>query len=223
MYSKRRSEKYKYELENELVRLEIAKKSFRFILTPQEYKLNGNTLLTSKVGAGTSYDYKKIYSPMHFVDEYVNILNKLWEERLETELDLTPKWVEAPVLTSKTNLHPDFNNKSRADLAQILTKKPLCEDSEKRVVHGDLCPVNIIFNDNGQAIGLIDLGDLHIGDKMLDIAILSWTIRGNFGKKYEKLFLEQFNIGTDDERLNYYRLIYDLNLPDYKTWDWIKE
>jgi aminoglycoside phosphotransferase len=62
-----------------------------------------------------------------------------------------------------------------------------------------------------------------IGDKMLDIAILSWTIRGNFGKKYEVLFLKRLNVDPEDKMLEYYRLIYNLNLPDYKNWGWVKE
>lgn len=58
---------------------------------------------------------------------------------------------------------------------------------------------------------------------MLDIAILSWTIRGNFGKKYESIFLNELEVSSRDKRLEYYRLVYDLSLPSYKKWDWIKE
>ena len=90
-------------------------------------------------------------------------------------------------------------------------------------MHGDLCPVNIIFNNSGRAIGLIDLGDMHMGNKMLDIAVLSWTIRGNFGRGYEDMFLEELGINPNDKDMEYYRLVYDLSLPDYKKWNWIKE
>ena len=120
-------------------------------------------------------------------------------------------------------MHPDFKNKAKNELLKILSRKPICEKENLRVVHGDLCPVNIIFNDSGHAIGLIDLGDLHVGNRMLDIAVLSWTIRGNFGKKYENMFLEKMGIAPNDKELEYHRLIYDLSLPNYKKWNWIKE
>ena len=64
---------------------------------------------------------------------------------------------------------------------------------------------------------------MHIGNRMLDIATLSWTIRGNFGKKYENMFLEALCLEPGDETIEYFRLVYDLSLPDYKKWNWIKE
>ncbi len=222
-FTKNRPSEYLPELKNEYIRLGIAKKSFTTVMSPKYFSLNGNSLVTSKVGAGSSEKFKELYSPNHFIDEYIKIIKLLWREQLKTDIDLVPTWVKDPEYKPKNNLHPDFKCKTEKDLKEILSRKPILEQKGLTVVHGDLCPVNIIFNEFGQAIGVIDLGDMHIGDKMLDIAILSWTIRGNFGKKYEVLFLKRLNVDPEDKMLEYYRLIYNLNLPDYKNWDWIKE
>ena len=223
IYKKQRPAEYRYELVNEFMRLEIAKKSFRKIITPQSFELDDLTLTTKKIGAGASSLFKKQYPPEHFIEEYLKIIHELWNETLDTKLDLTPDWVKKPTLKDNSKLHPDFKNKTEEELHSILSRKPFYKKENQRVVHGDLCPVNIIFDDAGCAIGLIDLGDLHVGNRMLDVAILSWTIRGNFGKKYESMFLEKIGITLDSEELEYYRLIYDLSLPNYKNWNWIKE
>lgn len=221
-YTKTRSSKYYYELTNELLRLNVAKQSFTSIITPRTFSLQGNTLSTSRIGAGSSDLYKNQFPPDHFIAEYENIIRSLWQETLRTNLNLTPQWVKNPKIKQLDKLHPDFKNKTRAELKEILyRKKPII--TKQVVVHGDLCPVNIIFNESGKAIGLIDLGDMHVGDGMLDIAVLSWTIRGNFGRKYEKIFLDRFGLKPNDKTLEYYRLIYDLSLPSYKNWNWIKE
>lgn len=223
MYEKYRPIEYQYELKNEYERLSIAKNSFRQILTPQEFELRNSTLFTAKIGSGDSTCFKQQYSPEHFIKEYLELIFKLWKEKLNTKIDLTPKWVRFPNLKNRDRLHPDFSDKTESDLVRILQQKPTHTNKDLRVVHGDLCPVNIIFDDDGKAIGLVDLGDMHIGDKMLDIAVLSWTIRGNFGKEYENIFLQELGISPCDKRLEYYRLIYDLSLPNYKKWNWIKE
>lgn len=223
VYKKTRPEQYRYELENEFRRLEVAKKSFRHIMTPQNFWFENLTLATEAVGAGASIAYKRKYTAEHFVQEYTNILRKLWDEKLNTNEDLTPEWVANPIWKQKTNLHPDFQQKNKSELETILMNGKKYVKCKKTVVHGDLCPMNIIFDNDGHAAGLIDLGDLHMGNKMLDIAVLSWTIRGNFGKKYEESFLQNIGVEPDDEELEYYRLIYDLSLPDYKNWNWIKK
>lgn len=223
MYKKRRPVEYQYELENEYKRLKIAKNSFCQLLTPQKFELKDSTLFTERIGAGDSTYFKQQYSPEHFVKEYTKIIFKLWDEKLDTEIDLTPEWLKSPNLGNRNHLHPDFKNRTKNELLEILQRRPTCVGKDLCVVHGDLCPVNIIFDNDGHAIGVIDLGDMHIGDKMLDIAILSWTIRGNFGKKYESMFLNELGVSSRDKRLEYYRLVYDLSLPSYKKWDWIKE
>ena len=223
VFEKHRPAEYRYELENEFERLKIAKNSFCHIITPQEFKLDGLSLSTKKIGEGSSNLFKKQYSPEHFIEQYLNIINMLWKEELKTELDLTPEWVKSPKLKKKNNLHPDFKNKTESELLEILSRKTIYTNKKRYVVHGDLCPVNVIFDEKGRAIGLIDLGDMHMGNKMLDIAVLSWTIRGWFGREYENDFLTKLGVNSDDKELEYYRLIYDLSLPDYKSWGWIKE
>ena len=106
MYEKHRSAEYQFELENEFKRLEIAKDSFRQILTPREFKFNGETLFTEKIGAGASSLFKQQYSPEHFIKEYLRIVSKLWSEKLKARADLTPEWIKLPKLKDSSKLHP---------------------------------------------------------------------------------------------------------------------
>jgi aminoglycoside phosphotransferase (APT) family kinase protein len=45
------------------------------------------------------------------------------------------------------------------------------EDAKRRLVHGDLYARHILINESGQPTGVIDWGDVHLGDPALDIAI----------------------------------------------------
>ena len=110
-FTKSRPDEFLSELKNEYVRLDIAKKSFTTILTPEYFLLDGNSLSTSKIGAGSSEKFKKIYSPEHFIEEYVKIIQLLWRERLKTNIDLVPMWVKNPKYKPKNNFHPDFKDK----------------------------------------------------------------------------------------------------------------
>ena len=104
IYKKQRSAEYRYELENEYERLMIAKKFFQKIITPHRFKLNDLTLTTEKIGAGASTLFKKHYPPQHFIEEYLRIIRKLWDESLDIELKLTPKWVKEPILKNSIKL-----------------------------------------------------------------------------------------------------------------------
>ncbi len=223
-FIKTRPARYTHELENELLRLTIVRKYFKRVKVPERFYKKGSRLYTMRVGYKTSDYFKYKMSPEKIIDEYSDLLSALWKEKIECKKDLTPEWVKMPRIDKKISmLHPDFRKRTRAELMKILKNKPAFNNDVIGPVHGDLCPVNIVFNRKGKAVGLIDLGDFHIGDRRLDIAVLSWTIRGNFGKKYEKLFLKKFNFDVNDNIIEYYRLIYDLSLPAYKNWNWIKE
>lgn len=223
-FKKERQSRYFFELKNELVRLRVAKKSFRLVKTPERFFLKEDALYTSRVGYKASNYFKKTMAPEDIINEYVKLLKMFWNEDVKCDHDLTPEWVKRPALKRRRVelLHPDFKCRTKEELLEILKRGPNT-GNDKFPVHGDLCPVNIIFSRNGKAVGLIDLGDLHLGDRMLDVAVLSWTIRGNFGKKYERYFLDKLNLKIDYSMIEYYRLIYDLSLPEYKSWDWVKE
>ena len=222
IYQKYRTDKYAEELEREYQRLVIAMASFKVLKTPRPIRLEKNCLYTERLPGANSAKLKSKIPTLDLIDEYVKITELLWSEKLNCTEDLTPSWVREPKLILKKNLHPDFRDKPLEELRQVLSLKPDVVGEDYKVVHGDLCPVNIMMDESKQAYGLVDLGDLHMGDRRLDVAILSWTIRGNFGPEYEELYLSKLDIPIDYDIINYYRLIYDLSLPPYKDWSWIK-
>jgi len=60
--------------------------------------------------------------------------------------------------------------------------------SERCIVHGDLYARHVIVDDGGRAVGVIDWGDVHYGDRALDLAVahllLPVTAHGTFRAAY---------------------------------------
>lgn len=44
-------------------------------------------------------------------------------------------------------------------------------------VHGDLCPVNLLFDADEQLVGVVDWEDSHMGDQLEDLAWTEWLVR----------------------------------------------
>jgi kanamycin kinase len=83
-------------------------------------------------------------------------------------------------------------------------------DSEDLVLcHGDYCFPNILIRD-GKATGFLDLGEMGVADRWWDLAVATWSCDWNVGPGYQDLFLESYGIERDEERIAYYRLLYDL-------------
>ena len=38
----------------------------------------------------------------------------------------------------------------------------------------------------------------------------TWSVTWNLGPGYEDLFLEEYGVARDDERIEFYRLLYDV-------------
>lgn len=121
----------------------------------------------------------------------------------------------------KKKLHPDFLLKCLDEIYQIIEKGLNYSPNKFVFVHGDFCPPNIIV-EKGILSGLVDLGNAHMGDPLYDIAVMSWILRGVLGKNAEDEYLAYFNLTSKNHILIYYRLLYDLSLPDYKNWKWFK-
>jgi aminoglycoside phosphotransferase (APT) family kinase protein len=64
-------------------------------------------------------------------------------------------------------------NDGLADFAAWLqAHRPVALDDAKRtVVHGDFYPRHVVLDANGRIAGVIDWGDLHLGDPAIDLAI----------------------------------------------------
>lgn len=44
-------------------------------------------------------------------------------------------------------------------------------------VHGDLCPVNVLFAPDGALAGVVDWEDSHVGDPLVDLVWTEWLVR----------------------------------------------
>lgn len=44
-------------------------------------------------------------------------------------------------------------------------------------VHGDLCPVNVLVDDDDDLVGVVDWEDSHVGDHVIDLAWTEWLVR----------------------------------------------
>ena len=85
--------------------------------------------------------------------------------------------------------------------------------------HGDFCLPNSVL-DSGKVSGVLDIGDMGIGDKWNDIAICYRSLKHNFdgtygGKVYPDfdadMLFEKLGIAPDWEKIRYYILLDELS------------
>ncbi len=90
--------------------------------------------------------------------------------------------------------------------------------AEPVLSHGDLCLPNL-FLDRGRVSGFIDLGDMGVGDKWRDLALLDRSLRSNAtgaygGPRYpwyrEGLLYEALGIREDPDKRRWYLLLDEL-------------
>lgn len=73
------------------------------------------------------------------------------------------------------------------------------------VCHGDACAPNTLIGENGRWSGHVDMGQLGLGDRWGDIAVAAMSTGWNYGPGWDGLLLEAYGIEPDEERLAYYR------------------
>lgn len=77
------------------------------------------------------------------------------------------------------------------------------------LVHGDACLPNFIFNGDTFS-GYIDLGDMCVGSKEIDLAAGVWSLQYNLGKGFGASFLEQYGLeNVTEETVEDLRLKYE--------------
>lgn len=78
------------------------------------------------------------------------------------------------------------------------------------VVHGDACAPNTLISASGVWTGNVDFGDLAVGDRWADLAVASMSLDWNFGEGHQREFFDCYGIEPDEQRINYYRALWDL-------------
>jgi kanamycin kinase len=78
------------------------------------------------------------------------------------------------------------------------------------LIHGDACAPNTLISEEGLWTGNVDFGDLGVGDRWADLAIASMSLDWNFGEGHHQEFFDTYGIEPDEERIRYYRALWDL-------------
>ena len=116
--------------------------------------------------------------------------------------------VRAGIATGR-DLHPEYAHLTMdAALGELERLRPASEDLV--VCHGDYCFPNVLIDDGGAITGYVDLGELGVADRWWDVAVGAWSTTWNVGPGYEDLFYETYGVERDDDRIAFYRLLYDL-------------
>jgi kanamycin kinase len=107
------------------------------------------------------------------------------------------------------DLHPEYR---QLTLAQALTRvEQLAPTTEDLVVcHGDYCFPNVLLDPAGMVTGYIDIGELGVADRWYDVAVAAWSVTWNVGPGWEDLFYESYGVRPEPDRIECYRLLYDL-------------
>lgn len=77
------------------------------------------------------------------------------------------------------------------------------------VCHGDPCSPNTIIAPDGSPAGHVDLGQLGVADRWADLAVASTNLDYNYGAGWEDAFFEAYGIEPDEERITFYRFLWD--------------
>lgn len=128
--------------------------------------------------------------------------------RIADAMRLVRHRLETGQIEPARDFHPEFAAlTANAAVEQLLRSAPDAEDPV--VCHGDYCVPNVLLRDNAVA-GYVDVGELGVADRWWDLAVATWSLTWNFGPGYESLFLAEYGVEADEQRIGFYRLLYDL-------------
>ena len=221
------------QLENELRHMKWAQQ--RLMSPEKAYKLMmpGISLLISKTMEGIpSYKCIDVLEPDRIIASLSNAINTIRTVDAESFHFRQPYWTTEEGLETNIkslansknkhqNLHPDFAGLTFQELKNIVDLGP--SNQNVALSHGDLCMPNVLLNEDGDISGIVDLGDLHVGDPDLDLAVMSWTVQANMGDKWSNRLLNMHGTNADEHSIVYNRLAYDLHLEHPTNWAWVSD
>lgn len=133
------------------------------------------------------------------------------DKRLEIKLKKAKRRIDKN-LVEEWDFQPENKNKKPIDIYnELINSKPDTEDLV--FTHGDFCLSNIIINSENQ-VGFIDMGNGGIADRYQDIALIIRDLKNNINiensNKYIELFLKEYGIQPNIEKIKYYILLDEL-------------
>lgn len=85
-----------------------------------------------------------------------------------------------------------------------------CPSIDRLVIcHGDPCSPNTLIDADGGFAANVDLGRLGLADRWADLAVASMSLGWNYGDGWEDLFFTTYGVVRDEERIDYYRRLWD--------------
>lgn len=112
------------------------------------------------------------------------------------------------LIDQQRDFHEEFAHLTPA--AAVAHLESTCPDHEDLVVcHGDYCLPNVLIEE-GRVTGFVDLGELAVADRWWDLAVATWSLTWNLGPGFEGLFLAEYGVEPDADRIRFFRLLYDL-------------
>jgi kanamycin kinase len=128
--------------------------------------------------------------------------------RIDNAMDVVRHRLRTGQIQPDRDFHVEFAGLTAEDAVRELARsRPKSEDLV--VCHGDYCVPNVLLRENA-VVGYVDLGELGVADRWWDLAVASWSITWNFGPGLEALFFDSYGVRPDEDRIRFYRLLYDL-------------
>ena len=128
---------------------------------------------------------------------------------LEVAISSVRDRVARGLVNPEMDLHPEHRHLTpQTALEELERMRPATEDLV--VCHGDYCLPNVLIDDS-KVVGFLDLGEVGIADRWWDLAVGAWSVTWNLGPGWEEHFLSTYGVDADEERIAFYRLLYDLS------------
>ena len=182
------------------------------VLLFAEDEMNEYLLLSEIFGVDASNDSLKTDLPrlVGELTDGLKMIHKLpiadcpFDARLEYKIELARERMINGLVDEK-DFDEERQGRTAEDLFQeLIATAPTAEDLV--FTHGDYCTPNVIL-DKGKLSGFVDWSSAGIADKYQDIALLTRSVRYNFGKELEESVFEIYGIEPDWEKILFYLLL----------------
>ncbi len=110
--------------------------------------------------------------------------------------------IPSELAVPRKHSHPEPRDGQPCEKVPVGSPPPI----DKLVIcHGDACTPNTLVSSGGEFAGLVDLGRLGLADRWADLAVAEMSLGWNYPDFNRELFWETYGIEPDQERLAYYR------------------